>query len=232
MQRYFALKKEKEYIILDESDIFHIFNVMRNKEKDLIECVLDNILYTCEIIDNKFRVIDQQEVIEQKTKIELIIPILKEQKMDLILQKTTELGVDEITIVSTERTIVKIEGKVDKKITRWTKICKEAAEQSKRINIPLIKGIYKLKDIELDKNTLGLVTNPEEAKTTIKSILQNKQSYDKITLVIGPEGGLSQREIEDLVKKGFISISLGKRVLRTETTPIYLMSILSFLELE
>ncbi|MCD8562292.1 MAG: RNA methyltransferase [Bacilli bacterium] len=152
--------------------------------------------------------------------------------MDLILQKTTELGVDEITIVSTERTIVKIEGKVDKKITRWTKICKEAAEQSKRINIPLIKGIYKLKDIELDKNTLGLVTNPEEAKTTIKSILQNKQSYDKITLVIGPEGGLSQREIEDLVKKGFISISLGKRVLRTETTPIYLMSILSFLELE
>ncbi|MCD8562293.1 MAG: hypothetical protein LRY26_00660 [Bacilli bacterium] len=68
MQRYFALKKEKEYIILDESDIFHIFNVMRNKEKDLIECVLDNILYTCEIIDTKFKIINQQEVIEQKLK--------------------------------------------------------------------------------------------------------------------------------------------------------------------
>jgi 16S rRNA (uracil1498-N3)-methyltransferase len=232
MQRYFAKSKENNYIILEDSDIFHVFKVMRNKNKDKIECVFKDTLYICEIEEDKFKILKSMEHRQTKIKIEIVIPILKEQKMDLILQKTTELGVDEITIVNTERTVVKIEEKTEKKLIRWKTICKEAAEQSKRITIPNIRGIINLRDFVVDENALSIVTNPYEKENSIKSILQNVNSYDKITLVVGPEGGLSDKEIEDLVRKGFISISLGKRVLRTETAPIYLMSILSFLELE
>ena len=144
MQRYFAINKEQDKIILEPSDIHHITNVMRMNDGDEIEVVFDSKLYLCCIVNVKFDIqisVKKELKFEEKNlEIVLIIPILKEQKMDYILQKSTELGVTKIVPITTERTLVKLDEKQFlKKKERWIKICKEASEQSKRITVQLSK---------------------------------------------------------------------------------------------
>ena len=131
MQRYFAINKEQDKIILEPSDIHHITNVMRMNDGDEIEVVFDSKLYLCCIVNVKFDIqisVKKELKFEEKNlEIVLIIPILKEQKMDYILQKSTELGVTKIVPITTERTLVKLDEKQFlKKKERWIKICKEA----------------------------------------------------------------------------------------------------------
>jgi 16S rRNA (uracil1498-N3)-methyltransferase len=150
--------------------------------------------------------------------------------MDLILQKATELGVSTIIPVITERSIVKVDGKEDKKIERWTKICKEASEQSKRLSIPNISSVIKLKD--LDTDGLKMICSTFEKENTFQKFLQNNTMYDKITIVVGPEGGLSLNEEKLLISKGFNPVSLGSLIMRVETVPLYILSVLNFINME
>lgn len=235
MQRYFAKeKKDNEFILLDD-DLRHIKTVMRMNDNDEIEVVYNEKVYLCCLknVKQNVKICVKNEL---KTNIKrldvcLIIPVLKEQKMDYILQKATELGVSEIIPVITERTIVKLDEKSSlKKIERWQKICKEASEQSKRIDIPLVKNIVKLKDIEVSDG-INLVCSTF-VSSTIKKYFQNKNLCDKINIVIGPEGGLSIKEEELLNEKGFESISLGERILRVETAPLVILSMLNYINME
>ena len=235
MQRYFAVNKKDNQIFLAESDLRHIKTVMRMKENDEIEVVYENRLYLCCIENVKFdiqiNVKKELEKDEKNSEITLIIPVLKEQKMDYILQKSTELGVTKIIPVITERTLVKLDEKASlKKIERWSKICKEASEQSKRITIPIIENIRKLKDIKIDVG-INIVCSTT-TKNTIKNTFQNKTLCDKISIVIGPEGGLSFKEEEYLNNIGFESVSLGERILRVETAPLVVLSILNYINME
>ena len=115
MQRYFAINKEQDKIILEPSDIHHITNVMRMNDGDEIEVVFDSKLYLCCIVNVKFDIqisVKKELKFEEKNlEIVLIVPILKEQKMDYILQKSTELGVTKIVPITTERTLVKLDEK-------------------------------------------------------------------------------------------------------------------------
>lgn len=232
MQRYFAKEKRENRFLLENSDYHHIKNVMRMGEQDKIEVVYHNILYYAHIenIDKDIQIILDEKIKEEGKKtcfISLIIPILKEQKMDFILQKATELGVAEIIPILMERCIVKIEGKENKKIERWQKIVKEASEQSKRIDMPIIKSITtidKLNDLEGVK----LVCSTQKLRENIKNVMKTLPNCDRINVVVGPEGGLSNREEDILIKKGYLPISLGNRILRVETVPIYLLSILNY----
>lgn len=237
MQRYFSKKKEDNYFILDENDIRHIKLVMRMGDNEKIEVVFDNEMYICcleNVKDNiKIKIINKEE---NKTfvfpKINLIIPILKEQKMDYILQKSTELGVYSITPIFTERTIVKIDSKeYEKRILRWQKIVKEASEQSKRNDIPIINQIINLKDIK-QTNDINIVCSTFEQKNNIKNMFQNIKNCDTINVVIGPEGGLSINEEQFLNKQGFISTSLGTRILRVETVPMFILSVFNYIYME
>lgn len=233
MQRYFSNNKKDNILLLSDNDIYHIFTVMRMKDKELIEVVYNHELYICEINVNEKKnafIIKKEETTSNLLNITLVIPVLKEQKMDLILQKATELGVSNIIPVITERSIVKIDGKEDKKIERWTKICKEASEQSKRLNIPNISNVMKLKDLEIDG--LKMVCSTFEKDNTLKKFLQNNPLYDKITIVAGPEGGLSLNEEKLLVSKGFSTVSLGHLIMRIETVPLYVLSVLNFMNME
>lgn len=237
MQRYFAKKKEENYFILNENDIRHIKLVMRMKDNEKVEIIFDNEMYICCLEDVKgnikIKIINKEE---NKTfvfpKINLIIPILKEQKMDYILQKSTELGVYSITPVFTERTIVKVDSKeYDKKIQRWQKIVKEASEQSKRNDIPKINQIINLKDIK-QTNDINIICSTIEQKNNIKNMFQNIKNCDTINVVIGPEGGLSINEEQFLNKQGYISASLGKRILRVETVPMFILSVFNYIYME
>ena len=229
MQRYFSHQKKGAFFILRDSDMHHIKNVMRMQKDDLIEVIYDTDLYICSIGDN-YDIRISKKVLKQdkfSPNISIVIPLLKEQKLDLILQKSTELGVDTIYITKMERTIVKIEDKINNKLKRWNNICKEAAEQSKRNNIPNVIYLNSFKEITNIEGTKIICSTQENVKN-IKSFLHSVNKYDKLVVVIGPEGGLSLKEEDFLVNNGFIQISLGNQILRVETVPISILSIINY----
>lgn len=231
MQRYFSKQKIEDTFILKNDDYYHIKTVMRMKDKDKIEVVYDEIPYLCEInnisTNIEIKIIDKLDIIKDNMPyITLLIPILKEQKMDYILQKSTELGVNEIIPVIMERSIVKIEEKENKKLERWNRIVKEASEQSHRNTIPKIDKIEKINTLNL--KGLNLVCSTVEKENTIKKVFKNNINCDKINMLIGPEGGISPKEEEILKSNGFIPVTLGNRIMRVETVPLYLMSIINY----
>ena len=233
MQRYFAKDKIDNKFILEDSDYHHIKNVMRMKDDDNVEIVYNNSLYIgCLVNVNENLEIKllKEEKSKQETmpKITLIVPLLKEQKFDFILQKATELGVYEIVPFLAERSIIKAKSDVaDKKISRWNKICKEASEQSKRVDIPIIEHYKTLKDLK-NLNGLNLICSTKQNLENIKNIVKSKKNYDRINIVIGPEGGLSNKEEEYLQSIGYLPITLGSRIMRVETVPLFIMSILNY----
>ena len=121
--------------------------------------------------------------------------------------------------------------KEDKKLERWMRIVKEASEQSMRVNIPIITEVKKMSELE-NETGLKLVCSTKEKENTIKMFLQSHKSYDKINIVIGPEGGISPKEEEYLNNIGFQSISLGKNIMRVETVPLYILSVLNYENME
>lgn len=231
MQRYFSNSKENDKLFLINDDIYHITRVMRMKDNDKIEVIYDNDLYICNVIINELPWVDiiskEEGKIEGK-EIILAIPLLKEQKMDFVLQKATELGVTKIIPVTMERSIVKLDDlKEVKKIDRWSKICKEASEQSKRNSIPVISNIMTLKELVKEEG-IKIVCSTIEKENNLKKFLTEHKNYDKIIIVVGPEGGISSKEEEYLVSEGFTRVSLGKRIMRVETVPIFILSALNY----
>ena len=228
VQRYFSKQKKDNNFILSDNDLHHIKTVMRMKDKDQIEVVYNSELYICELCKDNISIINKEEKDEAVLpNVSLVIPLLKEQKLDLILQKATELGVDTIYITKTERTIVKVDAKLDSKIKRWTAICKEASEQSKRNTIPNIVYLSSLNQtIELDG--IKIVCSTQKNVNKFKSFLQSINKYDKLIIVIGPEGGLSLKEEDFLIENGFKQITLGNQILRVETVPISVLSIINY----
>ena len=233
MQRYFASEIKDNNIILEDTDIHHIKTVMRMKVNDKVEVIYDKKLYICTIenIDKVSLKID--EIIEENNELdkEIIVALglVKEQKMDLILQKLTELGVTKIIPVSMERSIVKLDNKKEeKKLVRWNMICKEASEQSKRNTIPIVTEVIKFKELSNIHADLKLVCSVSEKDNMIYDYIE-KNNYNSILLVIGPEGGISPKEEEYLKNNSFELVSFGNLVLRVETACIYIVSVLNYL---
>ncbi len=236
MQRYFASNKDNQTVILTSDDLHHILRVMRMKSNDEIEVVFNHELFLCVLnineSDIEIRVLKQiKQVVENNIEITLIIPILKEAKMDLILQKSTELGVNKIIPVVMSRSIVKIDGKEDKKLERWRRICKEASEQSMRLDIPMITEIKQISELT-NYEGIKIVCSTVEKVNNIRLFLQKTNKYDKIMIVIGPEGGLTTTEENQFKELGFTPVSLGKRIMRVETVPLFILSVLNYENME
>lgn len=231
MQRYFAKDKVNNKIILLDSDIHHIKKVMRMNINDNIEVIYDKKLYLCKIIDNyDIEIVNEiNEDNELNIDITIAIGLVKEQKFDLILQKLTELGVKEIIPLAMERSIIKLDkSKIDKKVERWNSICKEASEQSKRNIIPKVSLPMTLNELVKLNYDKKLVCSVKQKDNFINKYLQFKDEYVKMIIVIGPEGGVSDKEEEFLNNNDFISVSLGSRVLRVETAAIYVASVINY----
>ena len=221
-------------MLLEESDIRHIKKVMRMNINDKIEVVYNNKLHICEITSLEpfnIKVIEKLDE-DKKTKIELTVAValVKEQKMDLILQKLTELGVSRIIPVSMERSIVKLDKeRFNKKKVRWESICKEASEQSKRTNIPIIEDVKSIKDLTKEDADLKLVASTKEKEKLLNYYLQSIEDCAKIIMVIGPEGGISDKEEDILVSNGYNRVSFGNLIFRVETATIYVASIINYI---
>lgn len=233
----------KKVVILG-TDVNHIINVLRLKEKEQIQvCDMGTSKnYIVEIEEyNKEQVkcciIDEvQSEVESNIKLDIYQGLPKSDKMELIIQKTTELGVSKIIPVSMERCIVKLTGKdVQKKIERWQKIAEVAAKQSKRDIIPKIEKVKTIKQIceKIREYDCFIVAYEEEKNIRLKQILKQlpKNKELKIGVLIGPEGGIDEKEIKELEKNDVKIVTLGNRILRTETAPIMVAGIILY-ELE
>ena len=234
MQRYFSDCKIDNKLKLIDDDMYHIKTVMRMNNSDLIEVVYDEKLYICKVnLNSNLMEIDHEEIsLDDKMDVTLVIPLLKENKMDLIMQKSAELGVTRIIPVNMERSIIKLDNeKYQKKRERWQKICKEASEQSKRTSIPIVTNLTSLDTLEGLKG-VKLVCSTQEKEKNIKFYFQSLKKYATLVLVIGPEGGLTPKEEDTLVNIGFNRVSLGKRIMRVETVPLFLLSIINYVNME
>ena len=232
MQHYFSKDKINNNFVLSDSDWHHIKNVMRMNNEDKIVVIYEGFKYLCSINVEQGIVSMINKIIERdKTGVKVSIAqgLIREQKLDTVLKMCTELGMSEYYPVVMERSVVKLERQVyKKKVDRWQLICKEAAEQSHRNDMPIIKEIIDVDGLsELDYD-VKLVCSTKENLTNIKNILQNSRNCDKMLIVVGPEGGISQGEEQLLNEKGFISVSLGSKILRTETAPVYVNSVINY----
>ena len=233
MQRYFS-DKNLDIFELSSDDSYHIIKVMRNNIGDKVEVVIDKCLYICEIIKiSDLVTVRRLEEVECDSELPCYVTIaqslVKEQKMDLILQKSCELGVSEIIPVNTTRSIVKLDKKETKKVERWNKILKEASEQSKRVVIPKVNGIMDIKDLCNLEYDIKILCTVNELSMSLKEVLEKDLNNLRILLVIGPEGGFTESEEKNLIDNGFISTSFGRRVLRTETASLYALSIINYI---
>ena len=227
MQRYFSVNKNLE---LSKDDIHHIINVMRMKAGDKIEIVYDENVYLCNLdsVDKNnisYSVLEKLDINnELSKKITIAYALVNENKTDFILQKCTELGANSFIPLYMKNSKIKIDKKEDKKVERWNKITKEAAEQSFRNISPKVSNIMDLKELVKLDYDLKLIASTTEKEKTIKNVLQNYSNYDTILIVVGPEGGIDPEEEDFLVNNEFKKVTLGDSILRCETAPLFIMS--------
>ena len=234
---HFFVEEEQvngENAYISGSDVNHIVNVLRMKiGEELLISVKGDWDYLCKIeeIENdrvNLKLLESMEQRELPIKLTLLQGIPKSDKLEMIIQKATELGVSNIIPVKTNRVVVKIdEKKTQAKVNRWNAIAQSAAKQSKRSIIPKV-----LKPQTLD-NALEIVKdygvkllpyeNADGIKKT-KDILNSLDSKNNIAVFIGPEGGFEEAEVKKSTDSGFEVITLGKRILRTETAGLALLS--------
>ena len=230
---------DDKYVTITGGDVNHIKNVLRMKvnEELLISNGQDKDYY-CKIeaiSDDEIKalILDEEfEGTELPTELYLFQGLPKSDKMELIIQKSVELGVKEIIPVATKRCVVKLDDKKEaSKIKRWQAISESAAKQSRRTIIPEISSVMSFKEaINRAKDfELGIIPyeNFKDMKET-KEVLSKVQKGIKIGIFIGPEGGFEESEVQYALDNGIHPISLGKRILRTETAGLAILSVLMF----
>ena len=248
MPKFFVTNEQvnQEEIKIIGKDINHIKNVLRKKiGENLIVCNQDTFIdYICEIVEYKENQIKCKIIQKLKTNSESNVEVTifqglpKSDKMEFIIQKAVELGTYDITPVEMKRCIVKLtDTDKRKKIERWQKIAEVAAKQCGRNRIPKINDVISIKNIcnLCQKYDIVIVAYENEKENKLKYELEKikllKTTKIKIAILIGPEGGFDLEEIEMLKESGSKIVTLGNRILRTETVAINMLSIIMY-ELE
>lgn len=230
MPKFFVTQDKitENQIIIDTEDVAHISRVLRLGIGDHVTvCDSQGTDYEAEIAE-----MEQKQIVcsitekrasesEPNIKVTLFQGLPKASKMEYIIQKTTELGISEIVPVKLSRCVVKIDNKKDerKKLDRWQKISEAAAKQSGRGIVPQISEIMTLDEVIKSSKEFDLFFVPYECEEqkTLKEVLLSRSDIKTVGFIIGPEGGFDPAETEKLRENGIDTVTLGKRILRTET---------------
>lgn len=238
MHHFFADKRIDNQFYFSSFDEHHLKNVLRIKNNEEIIVAYDNTFYHCktEINSNSVSALIINELDysnELKANLTLVYGLPKGDKFELVIQKATELGVNTIVPYEAKRSIVQIESKkIDSKLDRWNKIIHDASMQSKRNIQPRITKPMNLNEVLNLQADIKLIAFEEEScndQSTLFNILNKNLENKKIILVVGPEGGFELDEVNKFVDKGYIRVSLGKRILRSETAAIDMLAITAFM---
>ncbi len=175
----------------------------------------------------RLAILDTKEKTEPRVKVTLAQALIKARNFELILQKATEFGISEFLPVVTSRSLVKIDDKLENKMARWTKITREAAKQSGVYRIPLILQPKAIKEVVGERKDVRKIFLNESGGTPMRHVLMPDTTKEwsehypsSVLVLIGPEGGWTEAEEEDIVGQGFEAISLGSQILRAETAAI------------
>ncbi len=243
---HFFVKPEQivgKKVYITGKDVNHIKNVLRMKvgEELALSNGVDSNEYRVQISEMLEEEIlcdllfVKEDGVELPAKVYLYQGLPKSDKMELILQKAVELGVHEVIPVATKRAVVKLDAKKEKsKLLRWQGISEAAAKQSKRAIIPEVKPVLSFKEAIKEVADFEVKLIPYEmAEDMVKTreIIKAIKPGDKVAVFIGPEGGFDEEEIAFALENGVTPITLGRRILRTETAGMTMMSIIMY-ELE
>ncbi len=233
MHRFFIPQLFNEEMTITGVDAKHIGKVLRMQPGDKVQNVSDEgvsaVAEISTITENavSVRILEKlAESHEPAVKITLAQGLAKGEKMDFIIQKAVELGAYSIVPVAMEHSVVRLDGaKADKKVERWQKIAEAAAKQSKRDIIPQVQEVQRVKEMLANNNCVHKIIAYEcEDQTSLKKALRSAQGLDELLLIIGPEGGISEPELELARAAGAVPVSLGRRILRAETAGLVAMS--------
>ena len=241
MHHFFVTPEQvkEENIWIEGSDVNHIKNVLRMKiGEELHISDGNNNKYLCEISAISSELVCaliKEELVsdtELPSKIYLFQGLPKSDKMELIIQKAVELGVYEIVPVATKRAVVKLDDKkATKKVERWNSISEGGAKQSGRNVIPKVNPVMSYKEAMQYAKTLDVVLIPyelAEGMDETRQVIETIRPGQSVGIFIGPEGGFETEEVEYAISQGAKAITLGKRILRTETAGLTTLSILMY----
>lgn len=220
---------ENKIVIEDKADVNHLKNVFRVKIDEKVRAVDGEKEYICRVVelDKKSVTLIIDEIYEDRfstnIKIDAAIGILKNDKMDLTIQKLTEIGINKIIPLNTKRGVAKVSEKKEK----WDLIVKEALKQCQGVKPLIIDEVTKIDKLKLSDYDLVIVPYECEEQYTLKNLLKNrKENIEKVLYIIGPEGGFDIEEIEYLENNGANIVTLGRRILRAETASIVVGGVL------
>jgi 16S rRNA (uracil1498-N3)-methyltransferase len=240
MQRYFVNPEQmtEHHVTITGDDVNHIAKVMRSRVGDEIICCngrgRDVVGAIESIAEGEVHVRILQETLKNRelpVQVTIAQGLPKGDKMELVIQKGTELGAFSFFAFTSQRTVVKLDDKKERKrLERWRKIAKEAAEQSHRSQIPHIEDVRTWKELlaSVPGFHYALLAYEKEEEIALARILKEVPEGASILLVIGPEGGFDEREVEEAEAAGLTIVSLGRRILRAETAPLYGLSCISY----
>lgn len=233
MHRFFIPQLYTAEMTIKDVDARHISKVLRMQPGDKLQIVSDDgVTAIAEIVSLQSDSVVVKcleklaESHEPSVKITLAQGLAKGEKMDFIIQKAVEMGVSSIVPVAMEHSVVRLEGaKADKKVERWQKIAEAAAKQSKRDIIPQVQPVQTMQQM-LANNDLQhkIIAYECEDRLGLKTALQSCHNLQELLLIIGPEGGISEFELDLARKNGAVPVSLGKRILRAETAGVVALS--------
>lgn len=245
MQRYFL---NDNTIIIDNkfkisgNDFHHIKNVMRMKPNDKVYCCIDSKTYLCKINSffSDYVELSILEKIEKSAELKVDVTIaqglVRREKMEEVIRRIVELGAHKYIPVIMERSIIKVKDseKSNSKLERQKTIIKEACEQSHRDKLMEINDIMSFKELltEKSKYDLCLYAYEESGRENNYNLMKYLKTISgdgkSILVIVGPEGGFSEKEVSLLENSGFKAVGLGPRILRTETAPLYIMSVIAY----
>ena len=224
-------------VVINNDDYNHIVNVLRMKKGDIVLITNKDSkeTFNCEIEEIKInevicKILNKEDKnVELNVNIDLFQGLPKADKMEYIIQKCVELGVHKIVPVNMKYCVARIKDE-EKKNIRWNKISEVAAKQCKRNIIPKIDKSINMNILynEIKNYDLTIVAYENEDDFTLKTVLGENTNIKNIAVIIGPEGGISLEEIEKLKENGAKIVSLGNRILRTETAPIAVLSMMVY----
>ncbi|MBL8939583.1 MAG: 16S rRNA (uracil(1498)-N(3))-methyltransferase [Archangium sp.] len=234
MKRVFVPGAAQGALELTGPAFHHLAVVLRVKAGDAIE-VFDGHgqAFDAKVVDVKESALTMELGVArarpEPRRVTIVQGLPKADKLELVLQKGTELGASAFLPAAARRSIVKLEGKEEKKLERWRRIVEEAARQCGRADVPDVLPPCSLDELSLP-GTAVLVLDEAEKALPLSRALETLAADQPIALVIGPEGGLDRAEVAALVAAGAQAVTLGKNVLRTETAALAALAVIRHLE--
>lgn len=221
MHRFFAERMDEHLAKMNKEESLHAQKVLRMAQGDVCQAILEGSLYAAHIAQTGEEVLLELEEMlpspEPSVRITLYQGLPKGDKMEYILQKCTEMGVHRFVPVTFSRCVVKWEKKdTDKKLPRWQRIALEAAKQSGRALVPQVEAPISLKEMlsRIPGHEKTLIPWEEERGNGIRKKWQGEKD---VAIIIGPEGGMDEKEVAQMAALGAVPVTLGPRILRTET---------------